>query len=81
MHCSFSGCPALEELDIHQNDIRALPEAIGQLHSLKKLDVSENNIAQLELSICDCAKLDKLELKQIETKGFSMEGADKKSAN
>ena len=33
------------------------------------------------LTLDDDPKKDKLELKQIETKGFSMEGAEKKAAN
>uniref|UniRef100_A0A5S6QTN8 B3_4 domain-containing protein n=1 Tax=Trichuris muris TaxID=70415 RepID=A0A5S6QTN8_TRIMR len=50
------------ELILKHNHIEALPNAIGQLTSLKVLDLSDNCISSLPFELCDCSKLRDLNL-------------------
>ncbi|KAL3118027.1 hypothetical protein niasHT_005270 [Heterodera trifolii] len=49
--------PDIQELDLHSNKIKRLPENFGVLSSLRRLDLSENQIKKLPISF---AELDNL---------------------
>ena len=42
------GCPHLQTLDLQNNSIRALPDALGQLRSLTRLYISWNRIRRIQ---------------------------------
>ncbi|XP_052774191.1 leucine-rich repeat-containing protein 40-like [Mya arenaria] len=58
----ISNLPALTVLDVHDNRLESLPQALGSLQNLQKLDVSRNKLTEVPLCITRLQNLRSLQL-------------------
>jgi len=58
----LSGCPLLEVLDCHSNEIAAFPADIGHLNFLQTIDMEKNKIVVIPDEICQLKRLQFLNL-------------------
>ncbi|XP_047462641.1 leucine-rich repeat-containing protein 40 isoform X2 [Mugil cephalus] len=56
--------PGLIKLDLHDNQLRSLPSALGELQELRELQLSHNQLSSLPVEICTLKNLHRLTLQQ-----------------
>ncbi|XP_072488599.1 E3 ubiquitin-protein ligase LRSAM1 isoform X3 [Notamacropus eugenii] len=61
--CSLQNLGTIKVLDLHDNQLTALPDALGQLTALQVLNIEKNQLKCLPQSIGDLAQLQTLNVK------------------
>lgn len=62
----FTAFPFIEELNLSRNQLKHLPDGLGNLKWLRRLDVSKNKIEDLPATIGRCQRLEELVINQNE---------------
>lgn len=58
----IGNCRQLLFLEVHHNDLVALPDSVGNLASLRRLGLRYNKLTELPISLCKCTQLKEIGL-------------------